>query len=142
MSALDIATLMAELKRDEGVRLKPYRDTVGKLTIGVGRNLDDKGISLSEANILLVDDIEEVTAGLDAELPWWRDLDGVRQRVLVNMCFNVGIQKLLTFRNTLAATKAGDYLRASQQMLESKWATQVGPRATRLAAMMRDGVVP
>lgn len=139
--SLDVATLMAELKRDEGVRLKPYRDTVGKLTIGAGRNLDDKGISAVEATILLANDIEEVCAALDAELPWWRDLDGVRQRVLANMCFNVGIQKLLTFANTLAAVKAGDYLRASQAMMASKWARQVGPRAIRLATMMRDGTV-
>src|SRR5574341_784631 len=80
--SLDVATLMAELKRDEGVRLKPYRDTVGKLTIGAGRNLDDKGISAVEATILLANDIEEVCAALDAELAWWRDLDGVRQRAI------------------------------------------------------------
>lgn len=136
---MDIAKLTKELTRDEGLRLKPYRDSVGVLTIGIGRNLDDVGISQAEAEFMLANDIEAVAADLDANLPWWRTLDEARQRVLANMTFNVGIVKLLTFKNTLAKTQAGDYLGAAQGMMASLWARQVGPRAERLSIMMRDG---
>jgi lysozyme len=139
MNTFDMPTLLAELKRDEGVRLKPYTDTVGKLTIGVGRNLTDVGISDDECTALLQNDIAKVLAQLDRSLPWWRKLDPVRQRVLVNMAFNMGMTGLLTFKNTLAAVQSGSYAAAAAGMLASKWATQVGARAERLADMMRTG---
>lgn len=131
--------LLSELERDEGLRLKPYRDTVGKLTIGVGRNLDDVGISEEEARQLLANDVERTVAGLDAALPWWRQLDPVRGRVIVNMAFNVGVDGLLKFHNTLAAVQTGNYVGAANGMLSSRWATQVGERAKRLSAMMATG---
>jgi lysozyme len=137
--AFDMAMLVAELKRDEGTRLKPYTDTVGKLTIGVGRNLSDVGISDDECTILLQNDIERTVAALDRTLPWWRNLSPVRQRVLVNMAFNLGMVGLLTFKNTLGAMQNGSYAAAAAGMLSSKWATQVGVRAERLADMMRTG---
>lgn len=133
--------MVRELTRDEGLRLKPYRCTAGKLTIGVGRNLDDVGISQGEAEILLRNDIDRACADLDRSLPWWRGLDPVRQRVLCNMAFNMGIGGLLTFKSTLTLIQMGKYLDASQRMVASKWAGQVGPRAERLALMMRDGGV-
>lgn len=139
ITTFDMPTLLAELKRDEGVRLKPYTDTVGKLTIGVGRNLTDVGISDDECTALLQNDIDKVLAQLDRSLPWWRKLDPVRQRVLVNMAFNMGMTGLLTFKNTLAAVQSGSYAAAAAGMLASKWATQVGARAERLADMMRTG---
>lgn len=139
ITTFDMATLLAELKRDEGVRLKPYTDTVGKLTIGVGRNLTDVGISDDECTALLQNDIDKVLSQLDRSLPWWRKLDPVRQRVLVNMAFNMGMTGLLTFKNTLAAVQSGSYAAAAAGMLASKWATQVGARAERLADMMRTG---
>lgn len=132
-------TMRAELIRDEGVKLKPYRDTVGKLTIGVGRNLDDVGISEAEAANLLDGDIERTARALDKALPWWRNLDDVRQRVVLNMAFNMGINSLRRFKNTLAAIQAGKYEDAATGMLASKWAQQVGQRAQRLASMMRKG---
>lgn len=132
-------TMRAELIRDEGVKLKPYRDTVGKLTIGVGRNLDDVGISEAEAAHLLDGDIERTARALDKALPWWRNLDDVRQRVVLNMAFNMGINSLRRFKNTLAAIQAGKYEDAATGMLASKWAQQVGQRAQRLASMMRKG---
>lgn len=141
MSSFDMPTLLAELKRDEGVRLKPYTDTVGKLTIGVGRNLSDVGISDDECTSMLENDIARTAASLDAKLPWWRDLDPVRQRVILNMCFNMGIAGLMTFVNTLAFVKSGNWSAAANGMLASKWATQVGARAQRLAQMMRTGSV-
>ncbi|PRG76124.1 lysozyme [Burkholderia multivorans] len=138
MGDFDRSVLMAELTRDEGRRLKPYVDTVGKTTIGVGRNLTDVGISDAECDTMLSNDVDRTVAGLDRNLSWWRQLDTVRQRVVVNMAFNMQAG-LLTFVNTLAAMKRGDYAAAADGMLASKWATQVGARATRLAAMMRSG---
>jgi lysozyme len=133
---------MAELERDEGLRLFPYKDSVGKTTIGIGRNLDDVGISEAEARAMLASDIARVEADLDKALPWWRKLDEDRQRVLANMCFNLGLAKLMTFRNTLGAIFLGDFTDAAASMLASKWAQQVGPRAARLAARMRgDGSI-
>lgn len=135
-------SLILELERDEGLSLKPYRDSVGKLTIGVGRNLDDVGITQEEARFLLLGDIHSATAALDERLPWWTGLDEVRQRALANMMFNLGPDRLLGFKNTLALIHLGDYLAAAQAMLASKWAAQVGPRAERLAVMVRDGAEP
>ena len=138
MPDFDRATLISELTRDEGRRLMPYVDTVGKTTIGVGRNLTDVGITDAECDMMLSDDIDRTTAWLDGKLPWWRKLDPVRQRVIINMAFNMQ-GGLLTFVNTLAAMQAGNYAAAANGMLASKWATQVGQRAQRLAAMMRNG---
>lgn len=136
---MDRTALKDQLIAHEGLRLKPYADTVGKTTIGVGRNLDDRGISMHEAMILLDNDIETVEDDLDQRMPWWRGLTEARQRVLADMCFNLGIARLEGFRNTLSAIKAGDYAAAAESMLASKWATQVGRRAHRLAKMMREG---
>jgi lysozyme len=139
---MDMDALVDELRRDEGERLFPYRDSVGKLTVGVGHNLDDKGISREASAFLLREDIAEVVAGLNAALPWWTTLDAVRQRVLANMAFNMGVAGLLQFRQTLAAVRGGAYEAAAKGMLGSLWARQVGPRAVRLAEMMRTGQAP
>lgn len=136
---MNLDLMKAELRADEGERLKPYKDTVGKLTIGVGRNLDDVGISEEESGYLLGNDIDRTMMALDNALPWWRQLDEVRQRVVVNMAFNMGVRGLLLFKQTLAAMQSGDYSHAADQMLNSTWATQVGLRASRLSKMMREG---
>ena len=138
MTSEELDKLRQELIRDEGLRLMPYTDTVGKLTIGVGRNLTDKGISHDEALLLLDSDIKEHLKLLDDNLEWWRSMSENRQRVLANMAFNMG-SKLLSFTNTLAAMKRGDYEAAAEGMAQSKWAAQVGPRAARLALMMKEG---
>jgi lysozyme len=131
--------LKDELVRDEGLKLKPYRCTAGKLTIGVGRNLDDVGISASEAMLLLEHDINRVIAKLSYHLPWWSSLTDNRQRVLANMAFNLGIDGLLKFKNTLSYIQNENYSEAAKAMLESKWAKQVGERAVRLSKMMEAG---
>lgn len=139
--------LATELTRDEGERLKLYKDSLGFWSIGIGRNLQDKGISKAEMLFLLKNDIAEHLALLDRHLPWWRQLDEVRQRVLANMAFNMGVGpsdehptgKLLTFKNTLSAMARGDYEAAANGMSSSAWAKQVGLRATRLVNMMRTG---
>ncbi len=140
---LDLDVLRAELRRDEGLpggrpALRPYRDTVGKLTIGYGRNLDDVGITALEADALLEHDIAVAIGALSVRLPWFGTLDPVRQRVLINMSF-MGVEKLLGFHRMLAAMQQGDYETAARELLQSKYATQVGARAERLAALMRKG---
>lgn len=137
--SFDHAKLTKQLIRHEGLRHKPYKDTVGKLTIGVGRNLDDRGLSEDECYYLLNNDIRSCAMDLDGALPWWRDMDEVRQRVLLDLCFNIGLTKLLKFRNTLASMEAGDYAAAAKGLRASKWATQVKSRADRLISMMQTG---
>jgi lysozyme len=131
--------LEAQLNLHEDKRKFPYRDTVGKLTIGVGRNLDDRGLSDDEIAYLLANDIKMVKEDLDRALPWWRQMDAVRQRVLADMCFNLGISRLLLFRNTLKAMKEGDYALAASGMRNSLWYKQVGTRGIRLVKMMETG---
>jgi len=138
MADYDAAKLKAELTLDEGRRSRIYVDTVGKVSGGIGRNLTDKGFRDNEIDLMYQNDIAETEAWLDRNLPWWRSLDPVRQRVMMNMAFNMQ-GKLLTFVDTLAAMKRGDYAAAADGMLNSLWARQVGARATRLAAVMRSG---
>lgn len=150
----DRTIMIAELDRDEDNRLRAYKDTVGKWTIGVGRNLDDvgtapldrtvadvkaNGITADESARMLAHDLDRIDGDLDKRLAWWRELNAVRQRVLVNMCFNMGIGGLCGFVNTLGMIRDHRYTEAASNMLQSKWARQVGARATRLAAMMRTG---
>lgn len=130
--------LKKQLNVDEGRKPRVYTDTVGKLTVGVGRNISDRAFSEDEIELMLDNDIDLIAGQLDRNLPWWREMNDVRQNVLVNMCF-MGIGKLLGFKNTLAAMKAGQYDVAAKGMLASLWARQVGQRAIRLAAMMRTG---
>ena len=155
----DRHALEAELVRDEGERLTVYRCTAGKQTIGIGRNLDGVGISVAEtrqlgitkataiargitvaqSRALFANDIARVESDLDARLSWWRSLDDVRQRVLINMCFNLGINGLLCFKNTLAMINAHRFADAAAGMAASLWHRQVGARALRLESMMRTG---
>jgi lysozyme len=132
-------TILEQLKRDEGLQLTPYKDSVGKLTIGYGRNLDDVGISTEEASSLLLNDIERTTNDLSKHLPWIAGMDQARAGVLLNMAFNIGIYGLLGFKKFLALAEAMSYTDASEEMLNSKWAEQVGARAHRLSLQMRSG---
>lgn len=131
--------LAEQLKKHEGLRLKPYKDTVGKLTLGIGRNLEDKGITEQEALFMLNNDVDYFYKKLTKELPWVKNLDDARQNVLINMAFNLGINGLLGFKNTLELVRSGDYLIAGEEMLDSKWARQVGSRAVELSEQMRTG---
>lgn len=139
LTTMNTDQLVQDLIRDEGIRLKPYTDTVGKTTIGIGRNLDDVGITNNEAMILCRDDIIQVVGGLNSKLTWWTTLSEARQRVLANMAFNMGVNNLLEFKKMLAALSSGDYEEAAREMLNSTWATQVKDRAIRLAEQMRQG---
>ena len=126
-----------QLLIDEGLRLKPYRCTAGKLTIGVGRNLDDRGITEPEAMELLNNDIRRVWGELMTTIPWAIRAPEAVQDVLVNMGFNLGLGGLLGFKRTLAHLEAGAYQQAADAMLDSRWAEQVGERAQRLARQIR-----
>ncbi len=133
-------TLRDQLLLHEGLRLFPYTDTAGKLTIGVGRNLTDNGLSREEALLLLDHDI--VTAITEcAQFPWFAGLSDIRQRVIVDMMFNLGPARFKHFTAMITAVATGDYEAAAEQMLKSLWAKQVGQRAKTLAAMMRTGTV-
>lgn len=133
----DRPRMIRQLRLHEGERLTPYRCTAGKLTIGVGRNLEDRGITAEESAYLLNNDIDREWKALTTNLPWVTGLSDVRQRVLLDMSFNLGIDGLLKFKNTLATIRRGDYNKAADMMLGSLWAQQVKGRATRLAQMMR-----
>ena len=124
------------LKRDEGRRPKPYQDTQGVWTVGYGHNLSG-GPPLSEAAMtqILEDDLLLVDTACRA-LPVWYALSPARQGVLLNMAFNLGFDGLLRFQQMHAALRAGDYERAAREMLDSRWAQQVGARADRLAKQM------
>jgi lysozyme len=136
---MDLYRTRDQIERHEGLRLKPYKDSVGKLTIGIGRNLDDVGITEDEAYTLFYHDIKNTMMDLDRNVKWWIGLDAPRQAVLINMAFNLGIDRFLKFKLTLAAVKRGDYDLAAEEMLDSKWATQVGSRATELSKQMQLG---
>ena len=126
------------IKADEGLRLELYKDTVGKLTIGYGRCLDDTGITRDEAEYLFHNDIIRVVDGLK-RMDFWKTLSANRQAVLINMTFCLGIHGIKKFKNMIAALRIGDYSEAAAQILDSKFARQTGQRANRLAVSMAAG---
>ena len=134
---MNLETLKAQLVRHEGRRLKVYNDSLGIPTIGVGRNLQDVGISEDEAMLLLENDVARVLRELDNQLPWWRSLSEIRQLVVADLAFNMGLPRLKGFRKALEAMQEARWDDAATEMLDSLWARQVGPRALRLAQMMR-----
>lgn len=131
--------LVEQLIEHEGMELMPYRCTAEKLTIGVGRNIEDRGISEDEARYLLANDIAIVEEEILKRQPMVATLDSVRQRVLVDMAFNLGMPTLMKFQNMWDAIEEEDWDEAAAQMLDSRWARQVGRRAERLADAMRTG---
>lgn len=146
---MNIAKLKEELTLEEGERLIAYHDSKGILTCGIGHNciarpvegvlaVGDR-ITPEKEHELFIADCDDAIKELDDHLPWWAQLDDVRQNVLLDMCFNMGIKTLLTFHNTLAAIEEGDWELAVIGMRGSKWAHQVGKRAVRLENMMATG---
>jgi lysozyme len=132
-------TIKEMLIKHEGLRLKPYMDSTGHLTIGVGRNLE-RGITSKEADFLLDNDIENVKAQLTAIGSVYNDLSATRKMCLENMCFNMGIKKLLGFKKMFLAISEKDYVKAANEMLKSKWAQQVKGRAKELATLMEKDI--
>ena len=137
--------LKEQLKRHEGAVRSPdgshqlYKCPADKWTLGYGRNVEERGISDEEAEYLLSNDILLSHHELTRSLPFFSSLDNVRQSVLINMHFNIGLTRLRTFRIALAAMQVGDWDLAAVEMLNSRWASQVGSRAVELAEQMRTG---
>lgn len=136
---MNITRLKKQLVVDEGFRPKPYRCSAGKLTIGIGRNIEDMGIARDEAEYMLHNDIENLLS-----LLWIRQtiegLDDVRAEVILNMAFNLGSPRLFGFKKMRAALESRDFERAADEMKDSAWYSQVGSRAVRLVEEMRTGV--
>jgi lysozyme len=142
MTTADISDLRQQLIRHEDLRLKPYRCSAGKLTIGVGRNLEDVGISASEAMNLLDNDITACITDLNG-FAWFRALDAVRKRALIDMRFQLGAGGFRGFRKMLAALAVRDYRMAAREARDSKWFRQDSPaRARTITAMLETGKEP
>ncbi|MGB0467746.1 MAG: glycoside hydrolase family protein [Pontibacterium sp.] len=138
---MDLTLLRAALERDEGYRSKPYRCSAGYLTIGVGWNLDERGLPATMIDELLSRAISESVTECKRMFTGWDSLNQTRQHVLINMMFNLGFSRLSGFKRFIAAVEARDYMKAADEMLDSKWARQVGSRAERLSVEMRLGSI-
>lgn len=139
---MDLQKLEDDLVRDEGEVLHAYQDSRGFWTIGVGQMIDQRAggqISRAASRFMLAESIDEKSTELDQRLPAWRKFSDARQRVLLNMAFNLGVGGLLKFHDTLSYALLGQFDAAADAMLASLWAKQVGDRAVRLAKMMREG---
>lgn len=145
-------SLRTDVKTAEGFRQFPYMDCCGKpwrsctctpqgkLTIGYGRNLDDVGLTKLEAEVLLDHDLYTAETAAAKAFDWFSGLNDTRQRAITELVFNLGLTKLREFRRTLSAIGAGLFRAASEHLLESRWATQVGPtRSQRIARYLKDG---
>jgi len=133
--AVVVATL-ADLQVDEGVRLKPYTDTRGNISIAIGRNLTGVGVSHAEAVTLCLTDIATAGAALDANWPWWRSLPQAQACVMLNLAFNMGAETLSQFVHFLAAMQAHDWAAAGAQLVSSDWYGEVGQRGPRMVARL------
>lgn len=129
---------ISRLQADEGLRLHPYKDTSGKLTIGRGRCLDTHGITEAEADALFANDVTSAEAALSG-VSWFVALDPVRRDAVINMAFNLGIAGLLEFHHMAAALAAGNFEQAAKECLDSQAARQLPARYGRLAAALRTG---
>ena len=133
---MNITRLRNTLIRHEGLKLLPYKCTAGKLTLGVGRNIEDRGISKETAMQMLDEDIELCLNELIERLNYFETLPTEVQETLVNLCFNMGISRLMKFQLMLGAMEAGQYELAAKELLDSRYARQVGKRAEELAAIL------
>ena len=152
MDPTNLALLITELRRDEGVRYVPYFDTATppRQTCGVGHNMDASPLPdgwtcpLSDAQVdqLLTQDMANTFSQLNASLPWWTSLDDVRQRCVANVAFNIGVAGLLGFHNALFALQRGSYAVAAAGFKASTWYGQVGARAQRICYAIEYGTMP
>lgn len=126
------------LVAEEGLKLRAYKCSAGKTTVGVGRNLDDRGITVDEAMYLLDNDVREVEKRAQ-QFDWYGGLDDVRRAVVLSMLFQLGVEAFKQFHMTIEAIAKGDYETAAERMLQSLWAKQTPNRAARAAQMMRTG---
>jgi len=136
---INLKRLTEQLIIHEGLRLKPYKCSAGKATIGVGRNIEDVGITKEEAMFLLSNDIARVAGQCVAEFDWFNDLSELRKEAIINLVFNMGLSKFKQFKRTIAYIESGDFVIAGAELLDSNYARQVGNRAVEVANMLADG---
>jgi lysozyme len=136
---INLKRLQDQLVIDEGLELKPYRCSADKLTIGVGRNIQEVGITKGEAMMLLANDIARVSGECQREFPWFAELTQLRKEAVINLVFNMGMATFKKFKKTIAFIEAGEYERAGTELLDSNYARQVGERSQRVANMLADG---
>ena len=129
--------LVEQLKDHEGIRLKPYKCTAGKLTIGIGRNIEDIGISLQEAECMLFNDIERVMKELEDIFDDFDIFSETRKIALIDMIFNLGLTRFLKFKKMIAAIKEENWNKAADEAMDSRWYNQVGRRAEKVVSQLR-----
>ena len=136
---MDAERLLHTLIRHEGIKYKPYRCTAGKLTIGVGRNIEDVGISESEAMHMLKNDVAVVAAQCMGSFEWYANLNEHRQEAIINLVFNMGLSKFKQFKKTISYIESGDFEKAGAELLDSNYARQVKGRAVEVANRLSEG---
>jgi lysozyme len=136
------SAIVQTLQRDEGLRLKLFRDPRGNWLIGYGRNLKSRGISGDEAMLLLQNDILACQGDLDKHLAWWRQLSDLRQMAMLSLCYNLGIYGLTEFKGALKSMQRGNFKEAARQFMASQWARQVGQRARRITHIIEHDTQP
>ena len=136
---IDLKRLQDQLVVHEGLELKPYRCSADKLTIGVGRNIQEVGITKDEAMTLLTNDIARVAGECTREFPWFLGLTPLRKEAVINLVFNMGMATFKKFKKTIAYIEEGDFERAGVELLDSNYARQVGQRSQDVANMLADG---
>ena len=146
MTEATLAHLKADLRRAEGVKQFPYDDGRGNLTIGIGHNLTANGLDVPTIDGILERDVRKVISEIDSELSWVWTLDEIRQAAIIELCFNLGMEKFQKFRNTINRLQTGLYDRAANILADSLWAHQVDDgvggkfgRADRICHMIRTG---
>jgi lysozyme len=127
-----LPALTGELTTDEGRSTFAYLDTKGLITAGIGRNLSTRGLTKAEIDYLFANDVENCCMVMDQQIPWWRDLPPAKQRVMVNLVFNMGWYAFSKFRVFLVAMKDHDYPGAAHQLENSDWYKQVKERGPRV----------
>lgn len=136
MSSEVTEKVISDLVRDEGYRQYPYRCTAGRLTIGIGRNIDDVGVSKAEAEYLLVRDILSSTTDLQTIFTEFNTFPDDIQRVLINMRFQLGFMRFRAFKKMIEATRNRQWSEMARQMKDSSWYSQVPERAQRLIKLV------
>jgi len=140
-----MSKLLDLIRKDEGTgpikngRMMPYKDSEGVLTIGYGIAIGITGLSFEEADMLLLNRVNETIAECKRTFAWYQGLDGIRKNVIISMVYNMGLTRFKTFKKTIALIEARKYTAAGDEMLDSKWAKQVKSRANRLSTMMKEG---
>jgi len=137
-----MSMIIEMLRKHEGVETHAYVDTVGKVTIGVGRNIDKNlglGLSAAEIDYLLANDLQRVEAELSQTFEWYDSLNDARKDAMMDICFNLGLPRLMLFKKSLAAMSNRHYEIAAVELLDSRWAVQVGQRAITISEIIRTG---